>query len=174
MFQKKRRNKKTLYRIVSKIRLVAFDFDGVFTNNQVLVLQDGTEGVLCNRSDGLGLRAIKDHGIAILVISTEVNPVVSARCKKLDLNCIQGSDNKLKVLEEEAEKLNISLREVAYLGNDINDLECLKKVGLSACVADSYPEILKVCKYITQLLGGKGAVREFCDFILKARNGKLS
>jgi len=173
MRSKQRNDNKALYQIARKIRMVAFDFDGVFTNNLVLVLQDGAEGVLCNRSDGLGLQALKNRGIATLVISTEANPVVKNRCKKLKLPCFHGCNNKLKVLEEQVNKLNISLKEVAYLGNDVNDLECLNKVGLPSCVSGSHPEVLKSCLYLTKLPGGGGAVREFCDFILKAKDDKL-
>lgn len=162
-------NKKTAYKIARNIKMIVFDFDGVFTDNRVLVFQDGKEGVFCHRSDGLGLKAVRELEITTVVISTEVNPVVSARCQKLNLTCIQGCENKLKALEEEAKRLNISLKEVAYLGNDINDLECLKKVGLAACVSDAHREILKICKYVTKLPGGRGVVREFCDFIIKAK-----
>jgi YrbI family 3-deoxy-D-manno-octulosonate 8-phosphate phosphatase len=162
-----------LREIARKIRLVAFDFDGVFTNNLVLVLQDGTEGVVCNRSDGLGLQALRDRGVALFVISTEVNPVVTARCGKLRIPCFQGCDDKVKVLEEQAAGLHIPFEEIAFLGNDVNDLGCLKKVGLSACVSDSHPVVLASCMYITESPGGRGAVREFCDFIAGAKDAGL-
>jgi YrbI family 3-deoxy-D-manno-octulosonate 8-phosphate phosphatase len=153
--------------------MMAFDFDGVFTDNRVIVSQDGSEAVLCNRSDGLGLDAVRSRGVTTLVISTEVNPVVSARCKKLKLTCFQGCDDKVKVLEEQANKLGITLEDVAYLGNDINDIECLKRVGLPACVSDSHSDVTEFALYITKLPGGAGAVRELCDFIAKAKDGKL-
>lgn len=164
---------KALHEIARHIRMVAFDFDGVFTNNLVLVLQDGTEGVFCNRTDGLGLQALRDKDVTLLVISTEVNPVVAARCRKLNLPFFQGCDNKVKVLEQQAGRLHIPLQEVAFLGNDTNDLQCLKSVGLPACVSDAHPEVLKVCLYLTKLPGGRGAVREFCDFLVDAKDGKL-
>jgi 3-deoxy-D-manno-octulosonate 8-phosphate phosphatase (KDO 8-P phosphatase) len=173
MRSKQRSDNKALHEIARHIRMVAFDFDGVFTNNLVLVLQDGTEGVFCNRSDGLGLKALRDKGVTFLVISTEVNPVVAARCKKLNLVFFQGCDRKEKVLEEHANKLHIPLKEVAFLGNDTNDLPCLKSVGLPACVSDAHPEVLKVSLYLTRLPGGRGAVREFCDFLVDAKDGKL-
>lgn len=157
--------------IVGNIKMIVFDFDGVFTDNKVLVLQDGTEGVFCNRSDGLGLTEIKNRGIKTLVISTEKNPVVTARCKKLGIKCIQGCEDKLETLLKEAKKNNITLNEIAFLGNDTNDLDCLKEVGLPVCVADSHPAVLKVCKYITKRTGGNGAVRELCDFIVMSKNG---
>lgn len=173
MKDKRRSDHSALRRIARKIRLVVFDFDGVFTNNLVLVLQDGTEGVLCNRSDGLGLQALRDRGVALFVISTETNPVVTARCEKLRIPCFHGCDDKVKVLEEQAARLHIPFEEIAFMGNDVNDLGCLKKVGLSACVSDSHPVVLESCMYVTKLPGGRGAVREFCDFIAGAKDAGL-
>lgn len=173
MKDKRRDSRIALREIARKIRLVVFDFDGVFTNNLVLVLQDGTEGVLCNRSDGLGLQALRDRGVSLLVLSTEPNPVVAARCQKLKIRCLQGCEDKVKVLEEQAAELQIPFDEIAFLGNDVNDLECLKRVGLSACVSDSHPAVLESCMYVTKLAGGRGAVREFCEFIAGAKDAGL-
>ena len=166
-------NNEATYKIARKIRMIAFDFDGVFTDNRVIVSQDGSEAVICNRSDGLGLEAVRNKGIATLVISTESNPVTSVRCKKLKVPCFQSCKDKLKVLEEQAGKFEISLQEIAYMGNDINDLDCLKKVGLPVCVSDSHPDVLKYALYLTKSPGGSGAVREFCDFIIKVKDGQL-
>lgn len=156
--------------IAKKIKLVVFDFDGVFTDNKVFVFQDGTEGVLCSRADGLGIEALRRRGVKLLVISTEKNPVVKARCQKLNILCIQSIDNKARILKEEANKLGISLAEIAYLANDVNDLGCLAIVGFPACVADSYPEVLNISKYKTRAKGGYGAVREFCDYLVKLKS----
>ena len=174
MVSSQQRDSKAISEIARRIRMIAFDFDGVFTDNRVIVSQDGSEAVVCNRSDGLGLEAVKNRGVTTLVVSTEVSPIVSIRCKKLKLPCFQGCKDKLEILEEQAKQLKISLEEVAYLGNDVNDLGCLRKVGLPACVLDSHSEVLKTALYITKLPGGSGAVREFCDFIVKTKDGKLS
>ena len=157
-------------KLASQIQLLVFDFDGVFTDNRVLVMQDGTEGVFCCRSDGLGLMMAKEAGLKLLVISKEINPVVMARCRKLGIPCLQGIDHKGRIFKEEVKKLNISLENTAYMGNDINDLECLEIAGLPACVADAYPEAIKASLYVAKACGGKGAIREFCDFILKNKN----
>jgi YrbI family 3-deoxy-D-manno-octulosonate 8-phosphate phosphatase len=154
--------------------MVVFDFDGVFTTNQVLISQDGAESVLCWRGDGLGLAALKKIGIELLVVSTEKNPVVKQRCKKLDLRCIQGCDNKVEILKQEAAKLGIALENIAFMGNDINDKDCLTKVGLPVCVADAHKDVIKYAKLVIKSFGGYGAVRELCDFIVKVKNGKLS
>ena len=163
-----RNSKKLVANKAKKIRMIVFDFDGVFTDNRVLVLQDGTEGVLCSRSDGFGLDAVRRLGIKLMVISTEKNSVVSARCKKLNLPCIHGCDNKADTLKLEAGKAGIPLGNIAYMGNDINDLECLELAGFPVCVADAYPEVIAVSSHVTQAKGGHGAVREFCDFVAKA------
>ena len=161
------------YALIREIEMAVFDFDGVFTDNRVLVLQDGTEGVFCSRADGFGLGAAQKLGIRLLVISTEKNPVVGARCKKLNIPYIQGCDNKSQILQMEASKLGISLNNSAYLGNDINDIECLEIVGFPACVSDSYSEVIAVSKYVTKAKGGYGAVREFCDLIVNVKEGKV-
>jgi YrbI family 3-deoxy-D-manno-octulosonate 8-phosphate phosphatase len=160
------RLKSSLSRIAKEIKLLVFDFDGVFTDNRVLVLQDGTEGVFCNRSDGLGIGMVKKAGLIVMVISKERNPVVSARCRKLNIPCLQAIDDKSEALKSTAKKLGIPLRQVAYMGNDINDIECLEIVGLSSCVNDSHSKVLAVSLFKTQANGGCGAVRELCDFIL--------
>lgn len=158
--------------LLRHLRLVVFDFDGVFTDNRVLVLQDGTEGVFCNRGDGFGIEALTHQGIGSLVLSTERNPVVTARCKKLNLPCIQAVDDKVEVLKKELARSGIALAQVAYLGNDINDLGCLRLVGLPASVADAHPSIFSAVKFVTQKNGGEGAVREFCEVILRAKIGE--
>ncbi|MGE5340704.1 MAG: KdsC family phosphatase [Candidatus Omnitrophota bacterium] len=159
-----------IHALAATIRLAVFDFDGVFTDNRVLVLQDGTEAVFCNRSDGLGLGRLIKNGIETLVLSKETNPVVSARCRKLALPCIQSCDNKRETLLAISKEKDIPLSQIAYVGNDINDIECLEIVGFPVCVADAYPEVKPYAKWITTANGGYGAVREFCDLILNAKN----
>ncbi len=150
-------------KIIGSIRLIAFDFDGVFTDNMVYVLQDGTEAVRCFRSDGLGLQKLEQLGIETVIISTEANPVVSARARKLKIRCIQNCEDKRTALEDVAKETGISLDEVAFVGNDINDLPCLTCVGLPIVVQDAYPEVIEHAFYRTSRPGGYGAVREVCD-----------
>ncbi|MFM9959356.1 MAG: glycosyltransferase [Phycisphaerales bacterium] len=160
------------------IRLLVFDFDGVMSNNQVLVMQDGTEGVLCNRSDGLGVESLRKRAAAVrpplepafsmLVLSKEVNPVVAARCKKLKLECHQGVDDKLPALQRLATDRGITREQIAYVGNDTNDVACMGWVGLPIAVADAYPECKAAARFVTQSHGGQGAVREVCDRLAAA------
>lgn len=151
------------------LQLIVFDFDGVFTDNRVIVSQDGIESVVCNRSDGMGLSKIRTLGIQMLILSTEVVPVAQVRAKKLRIDCITGCEDKLHKLKEIVAAKGISLTNVAFVGNDINDLDCLKVVGYPICVNDAYPEVKAVCKLISDKKGGDGAVREICDLIFQNR-----
>jgi len=154
-------------KIIRKIRLVAFDFDGVFTDNMVYVFQNGTEAVRCSRGDGIGLQKLKQLGIETVIISTEANPVVSARAEKLKMRCVQDCSDKRAELEKITQELGISLTEVAFVGNDINDRACLTCVGLPIVVQDAHPDVLPLAIYRTQRPGGYGAVREICDLFAK-------
>ncbi|MFH0942139.1 MAG: HAD hydrolase family protein, partial [Chloroflexota bacterium] len=148
---------------IRAVRLVAFDFDGVFTDNMVYVSEDGTEMVRCFRGDGLGLSKLKQAGIEIIIISTEANPVVSQRSRKLGIRCIQGCPDKRAALKTVAQEMGLSLSQVAFVGNDFNDLSCLTSVGLPIIVQDAQPEVIACARYRTSLPGGHGAVREICD-----------
>ena len=158
--------------ILRRIRLVAFDFDGVFTDNMVYVFENGTEAVRCTRADGIGLQKLRQIGIDSVIISTEANPVVSARARKLKIDCVQNCMDKRGVLEDRIAKIGISLNQVAFVGNDINDLACLTCVGLPIVVKDAHPDVIPVARYQTQNPGGQGAVREVCDLIAETLNKK--
>ncbi|MDG2252927.1 MAG: HAD hydrolase family protein [Methylophilaceae bacterium] len=151
----------------SSIKFIAFDFDGVFTDNLVHTTEAGEEFVTCWRSDGLGLSKLKKLGIPVWVISTEKNPVVSMRCNKLEIECLQSCNDKLSALIKLLEQSNCNIKDAAFVGNDINDSECLKKVGLPIVVADSHEDIKHLALYETKKNGGKGAVREICDLIVE-------
>lgn len=153
----------SLAELICATRLVAFDFDGVFTDNMVYVFQDGREAVRCSRGDGLGLQKLARWNIAAVIISTETNPVVSARSLKLGLRAIQGCDDKVLALESITQELGLPLSQVAFVGNDINDLPCLQEVGLPIVVGDAHPDVIPYARYQTRALGGHGAVREVCD-----------
>ncbi len=147
------------------LRLLAFDFDGVFTDNGVYVFQDGHEAVRCFRGDGIGLRRLERLGIEPIIISSEINPVVSARAGKLAIRCVQGVQDKRAALESLAQEMGISLDQVAFVGNDVNDLPCLACVGLPIVVRDAHPDVVPHALYQTRRPGGYGAVREICDII---------
>lgn len=153
----------SLEKLIREIRLVVFDFDGVFTDNTVYVFEDGREAVRCFRGDGIGLQKLKRLGIAALILSTETNPVVSARCRKLGIRCVQGCDDKRTALDTGVREMDLSLAQVAFVGNDINDLPCLMRVVLPIVVQDAHPDVIPWALYQTKALGGYGAVREICD-----------
>jgi N-acylneuraminate cytidylyltransferase len=151
------------------IRLVAFDFDGVFTDDSVYVDQDGREMVKCSRSDGYGIEQLrKTNKIDIIVISREKNPVVIERCRKLKIPCINGVEDKLTILKKEIENRKLSPEEVAFVGNDLSDIECLRYVGLAFCPSNSHPSVKRVFKIKTTYTGGgNGAVRDICEYLME-------
>lgn len=160
--------------LLASVRLIAFDFDGVFTDNTVYVSQDGIESVRCWRSDGLGLARLRAVGVQAFIISTEANPVVSARAQKLKLPCKQGVRDKAAEILATCKELQISPQQTMFVGNDINDIPAFQSIGIPVGVADAYPEIYPYVLYRTQRPGGFGAVREICDLVFNARSAGAS
>jgi YrbI family 3-deoxy-D-manno-octulosonate 8-phosphate phosphatase len=154
---------------IAAVDLLVLDFDGVMTDNRVLVSQDGVEAVWCHRGDGWGLARLKERGVRSAVISTEANPVVGARCRKLGLDFVQACDDKLSALRKLAGSLGLGPEHIAYVGNDVNDLDCLRWVGVPIAVADAVPAIRSVARLTTKEAGGHGAVREVADWLIAAR-----
>jgi YrbI family 3-deoxy-D-manno-octulosonate 8-phosphate phosphatase len=150
-----------------KISAVVFDFDGVFTDNRVFTTQDGTEFVACNRSDGWAIAQLNRVGLPLLVLSTESNPVVQARCRKLGLECICGATDKRLLLDNWLAARGIPWREIIYVGNDVNDLSCMRAAGCSVAVQDAYPEVKFAADVVLETFGGYGAVREIANLVLK-------
>ncbi|WP_297215438.1 SIS domain-containing protein [uncultured Desulfovibrio sp.] len=158
--------------ILQSIRLIIFDFDGVFTDNKVMVAQDGTESVTCSRADSLGLAMLKKAGgPKCCILSTELNPVVQARAHKLGIVCFQGCGDKKKFLIDLMKKENISRTEILYMGNDLNDYAAMALSGLSAAPADAHPDIRKLAQIKLAAAGGNGAVRELCELFLANKRG---
>lgn len=151
------------------IKLIVFDFDGVFTDNYVYVDQEGNESVRCTRADGIGLSMLRRLGIEMLVISMEKNSVVEKRCTKLKLRCISDCEDKLSMLKKVIAEYGFNKENVCYIGNDLPDLECMKYVGFPVSVKDAHPKIREIAKYVTNAKGGEGAVRELCEFIYDSR-----
>lgn len=148
------------------LKAVLFDFDGVFTDNRVWVNQDGVESVACNRSDGLRLEALRQTGLALMIVSKEQNPVVTTRAKKLKLPVMQGIDDKPAAIEAWLAERGWSWAQVIYVGNDLNDVECLRRAGCGVAVGDAYPEAKAAARWVLAHHGGHGAVRELCDLLL--------
>jgi 3-deoxy-D-manno-octulosonate 8-phosphate phosphatase (KDO 8-P phosphatase) len=149
------------------IDLIVYDFDGVMTDNRVIVLGDGTEGVMANRADGLGVDRFRTLGIPQFILSTETNPVVKARGAKLGLEVIASCKDKELALRSYCEQNGYDLQRVVYIGNDLNDLEVMKIIGFPVAPADAHPEVRAVAKVVTMSKGGEGVVKELADHIIK-------
>ena len=150
----------------SNIKLLFLDFDGVLTDNFVYVSEDGVENVKCYRSDGIGISNLVKSGIGVCIVSTESNNVVLKRAEKLKIPAFNAIKDKARIVIEYSKKLKVELKDVAFLGNDINDIDVLKIVGHPFGVSDCFPELNKLIIYKTKRRGGEGAVRELCDIIL--------
>ena len=151
--------------VARSVRLVVFDFDGVFTDNTVWTDDAGNEWVRSWRGDGLGLEKLRKAGIPAWVLSTETHPVVARRCEKLGIPCRQGLADKGAALQTLATEVGVSLDDVAYIGNDVNDAGCLRVVGVPIVVQDAHPDVLPLARYRTRAAGGFGAVREICEWL---------
>jgi len=149
-----------------KIKLLICDFDGVMTDNRVLVSEDGKEAVFCNRGDGLGIEMLKKKRIDVVVISKEKNKVVQARCQKLKIKCLQGIEDKYSLALKEIRERGLKPKDVCFIGNDAPDIDCIKNIGIGVAVNDSHKSVLRFADYITEKKGGEGAVREVADLIL--------
>ncbi len=148
---------------------VVTDFDGVHTDDSVLVGQGGEEFVRVSRSDGMGVGRLRAAGVPVLILSTETNPVVSARARKLGVDVEQGSADKAATLAAWASERGIPLERIAYLGNDVNDLGCLELVGWPIAVPGAHPEVLTAARIVLAAPGGAGAVRELAEAVLLTR-----
>jgi|CXWL01.1.fsa_nt_gi YrbI family 3-deoxy-D-manno-octulosonate 8-phosphate phosphatase len=145
------------------IDLIVYDFDGVMTDNKVLVLEDGREGVVVSRADGLGVDLLRRSGLAQMIISTERNRVVAARARKLRLPVIQDIQNKARTLSEHLKRKKIDPARVLFVGNDVNDEAAMSLVGWPVCPGDAHPRIIKLSRLVLHTFGGGGVVRELAD-----------
>lgn len=153
-------------RLPSPVEGLVFDFDGVFTDDHVLVDEHGAEAVRCSRRDGMGIEMLRDAGLPMIVLSKERNPVVARRCEKLRLEYRQGQDSKLGALKDWIGEWGLDTERVIYVGNDVNDLECMAAVGCAVAPADGHPKALSAASLVLRSGGGRGAIRELADMIL--------
>lgn len=148
------------------IDAVVLDFDGTQTDDRVLIDSDGREFVSVHRGDGLGIAALRRSGLTMLILSTEVNPVVAARARKLKLPVLHGIDRKDLALKQWCEEQGISPDRVLYVGNDVNDLPCFALVGWPVAVASAHDAVRGAARAVTTVPGGEGAVREIATWLL--------
>lgn len=160
----------------NKIKFVVFDFDGVFTNGTITFAENFEIYKSYNAKDGMAFKLLKESGVEVGIISNYVyNKSQMSIYYHFNLKYTYlGRDNKIDVLTEWCKELKISLEEVAYMGDDINDCELLSKVGLSGCPKDAVKQCLEICDFISTKNGGEGCIREFSDYILEYNTGKIS
>lgn len=154
---------------LAKIRLLVVDVDGTLTDAGMYWSAEGEQLKKFNTRDAKGLELVRKLGIEVAIITSENSPIVTARARKLEIqHCFVGVEDKRPCLESLAKKLGFSLRDVAYIGDDVNDLKCLTISGFSACPADAVDAVKSQVQYIATQAGGRGAVREVCDLICAA------
>jgi YrbI family 3-deoxy-D-manno-octulosonate 8-phosphate phosphatase len=152
--------------MLNEIDAFVFDFDGVLTNNLVHLDQDGREWVSCSRSDGLAFDVLRKLKKPAYILSTEKNPVVTARAKKLKIHALQGVDNKVTALLDLAKKHGYDIGNILYVGNDLNDFSVMQSCGHAVCPADSHARIKEISNVILNTHGGEGVVRELLENVL--------
>lgn len=157
--------------LAKKIKLLAFDVDGVMTDGSVTYDENGIEYKTFNVKDGHGIVRANKSGFITAIITARNNGTVKHRAENLKITEIyQGQQYKLPALEEIMKKYGFSYENVAYMGDDIPDICILEKVALACCPDDAVYEVQEVCNFKSRYGGGRGAVRELCDFILEAQN----
>lgn len=156
-------------RMPERVKMILCDFDGVVTDNLVLTDENGKETVSASRSDSMHIKTLREKGVEVMILSSEPNPVVLARAKKMGVEAIHGigMQDKGRVMREVLEQKKVRAGEVIYIGNDLNDLPCFEIAGWSVAVADAYPEVLRAADHVLTKPGGRGAVRELCEMVLK-------
>ena len=152
---------------ITDIDAFVFDFDGVLTNNVVYLQQSGEESVCCSRADGLAFDLLRKMEKPAYILSTEQNPVVTARANKLKIKAIQGISNKVEGIKRLAKDNDYSLERIFYVGNDLNDYRIMRLCGYTACPLDSHEKIKEIAHYQLKTAGGNGVVREILEDLFK-------
>ena len=154
---------------IRNLKILFFDFDGVFTNNLVIVSETGVESVLCSRLDGIGISKLRKKGHICFVVSSESNDVVLRRCEKLQIDCLHNVEDKMVSVKKILNQYDYTADEALFVGNDVNDIPGFMSVGLCIGVSDRHPDINSYLDYITSSDGGNGAVREICDKVFSLK-----
>lgn len=152
----------------SKIKMVAFDVDGVMTDGSLTFDENGIEYKTFNAKDGQGIVNLRNAGIITAIITARENGTVKHRFENLGMTRLfQGQKDKLKAMKQLLEDYNLDFSQVAYMGDDLPDIPVIKEVGLGCCPNDAVDEVREVATFISSKNGGRGAVREMCDLIYK-------
>ena len=162
--------KKNAAEAAKKIKMLVFDVDGVMTDGSITYDEDGKEYKTFNAKDGHGIVRMNKSGFITAIITARNNGTVAHRAKNLNFTELyQGYKYKLPALDELIKKYNLSYENVSYMGDDLPDICILEKVGLACCPCDAVKEVIDICNFKSQYNGGKGAVRELCDFVLEVQ-----
>jgi N-acylneuraminate cytidylyltransferase len=150
------------------IKMIITDFDGVITDGRVWTDENGKETVAASRSDSMRIRQLRECGIEVMILSSEINNVVKARAEKMGIAAIHGLslNGKGEALKKFLTEKNLDPEQIIYVGNDFNDLPCFEIAGWAVAVADAYPEVIRAADYVLSKPGGYGAIRELCDLLL--------
>jgi N-acylneuraminate cytidylyltransferase len=155
-----------------QVKMLVLDFDGVLTDDRVWTDAEGNERVAAHRGDGMGIALLKKAGVEVQVLSSEENPVVAARCRKLDIPVEQGLKDKGAALKKLIKEGKLNAEQVVYVGNDVNDLDCFAIAGFAVAVADAHAHVSRHADLQLSKKGGHGAVREVCDLILANQSSR--
>jgi 3-deoxy-D-manno-octulosonate 8-phosphate phosphatase (KDO 8-P phosphatase) len=160
-----------VYQKAAKIKLLICDVDGVFSDGRIYLGNNGEELKAFHTKDGFGIKALINSGVQVAIITGRKSAIVENRMKSLNVqHIIQGEENKLPALQKIANDLSIQTEQIAYIGDDIPDLPCIKYVSLGVAVSDAHPMVKQAADFITYTHGGFGAVRELCDLIMLSQN----
>jgi 3-deoxy-D-manno-octulosonate 8-phosphate phosphatase (KDO 8-P phosphatase) len=159
-----------IYDKAKAIKLLLLDVDGVLTDGSIYITDQGDEFKTFNARDGIGMRALLKHGVEIGIISGRRCEAVEHRMRDIGVKYVyQKQTDKMLAFKELTAKLQLSFKHIAYVGDDIPDLEIMQQCGLKITVADAYPLIKEAADWVTTQPGGRGAVREVCDLIIQAQ-----
>lgn len=153
-----------------EIDLIVYDFDGVMTDNRVIVDENGKESAVVSRGDGYGVGMIRRLGIPQMILSTEVNPIVAHRAEKLKIPVVHNVPEKAEALKAYCSENGYEPERVLYIGNDLNDYAAMQLVGYKGAPADAEEEILKIADWVSSKIGGYGVVRELARILSDGEN----
>lgn len=155
----------------ANIRLLVMDVDGVMTDGKITYTSDGQELKSFNIKDGLGIKRAQASGIETAIITGRKSPMVEQRARELGIaHLVQGREDKLAALSDLVDQMNLSLDQVAYIGDDLPDLTAIESVKLGACPADAATEVKSKANWISTRSGGDGCVRELCDLLVSHKS----
>lgn len=160
-----------IYEMFKNVKMLLLDVDGIMTDGTITYTNSGDELKSFSVKDGLGIRLLIDSGIPVGIITARESEIVKRRSKELGITHVfQNMKNKISAFEKIQKEMNIQSISICYMGDDLIDIPVLKTCSIPVTVPNSCTEVQNVCVYITKCHGGKGAVREVCELILKSQD----